>query len=131
MIFDEVPKQSWVSTICSYRVNHVIQAADAPTGRLKSIEQLVIARSLVTHEGTGGGCLHWVIQNTIEIVLIWAGICRIPIQDLSNTVYTCSIIIAGPERLLNMLHSVNAQPVDLEIVSLILVDLVGRLTGII
>ena len=47
MVFDEVPQQSWVSTVCSYRADHIIQAADAPTGRLKGVEQLVVAGSLV------------------------------------------------------------------------------------
>lgn len=51
MVFDEAPQQSWVSTVCSYRVNHVVQVADASTGRLESIEQLIVAGLLVTYQG--------------------------------------------------------------------------------
>lgn len=109
MVFDEVPQQSWVSTVCSYRVNHVVQVADVSTGRLESIEQLIVASLLVTYQGPRPlvTCLHWVIQNTVEIVLIRTCICWIPVKDFSDTVDTCSIIVVGPEGLLNMFHGVN------------------------
>lgn len=41
--------------------------------------------------------VHWIIQNTIQIVLVGACVSRIPIKDLSNAVYTCSTVVVGPE----------------------------------
>jgi hypothetical protein len=56
--------------------------------------------------------LHGVIQDTVNVVLIVAGVSWISIENLPDSVYACCVIEPRPEGLLDMLHSIDAQSIN-------------------
>lgn len=55
---------------------------------------------------------HGIIQDTVHVALIVAGVGWISIKDLPDTINACGVIEARPERLLDMLHGIDAQPIN-------------------
>lgn len=51
---------------------------------------------------------HGIIQDTIHIILIVAGVRWISIKDLSDRIDASSVIEGGPKGLLDMLHGIDA-----------------------
>lgn len=53
VIFNEIPQKGRISTVGRHGVNHIVQVADASTGRLESIQELIVAVELVHIQGKG------------------------------------------------------------------------------
>jgi hypothetical protein len=56
--------------------------------------------------------IHWVVQDTVHIVLIVASVRWVAIKDFTDTINACSVIIAGPEGFLDVFDGINAQTVN-------------------
>lgn len=56
--------------------------------------------------------LHGVIQDTVNVVLIVAGVNWISIENLPNSVDACCVIESRPKGLLDMLHGIDAQSIN-------------------
>ena len=56
--------------------------------------------------------IHWVVQDTIHIVLIVASVCWVAVKYFTDTINACSVIIAGPERFLDVFDGINTQTVN-------------------
>lgn len=51
---------------------------------------------------------HRIIQDTVNVLLVVAGVSWISIKDLPDSIDACSSIKARPERLLDMLYGIDA-----------------------
>ena len=118
MILNEVSKECGISAVRSDRVDHVVEVADTSAGTLESIQQLVVTSNskLARCVANIGQYLHWIVEHSIQVILVRACVSWISIKDLTDTVDTCSVIVVWPEGFLDMLHGINAKTIDWSIV---------------
>jgi hypothetical protein len=64
-------------------------------------------------ESVGDGVESRIIHHTTELALIWAGVRRVAVKDLSDGVdATCCGLERPPEASVDLLHAIDAKPID-------------------
>lgn len=112
MVLDKVSKQCRIPTVRGDCVDHVIEIRHAPARGLERIQKGVISGTV------SGQAICWceldshgVVHDPVHIVLVRAGIRRVPMEDLTNAVDPGGINITRPEILLNVLDGIDAEPI--------------------
>jgi hypothetical protein len=119
MVLDKVSKQCRIPTIWGDCVDHVIEIRHAPARGLERIQKGVISGTV------SGQAICWceldshgVVHDPVHIILVRAGIRRVPMEDFTNAVDPSGINITRPEILLNVLDGIDAEPIHCAWVSL-------------
>lgn len=74
-----------------------------------------VVHRLVASKNVLNCIIHWIIEDSSEVVLVWANICWVSIEAFSHLEHASSLTILAPEILWHLWNSINSYPIKAKI----------------